>query len=130
MISTASSRILRSATPVVMLVGVLLSGTSALAQSESGNEPGRRCSNRTLSGNYGAQVIGTILGPDLIVRAVAMAHYDGNGNFTQVDFAVVNGAPQSTGWRPGRGPIPLTRIAPGQPCSAPHLVLLRSSSTS
>ena len=66
MISTASSRILRSATPVVMLVGVLLSGISALAQSESGNEPGRRCSNRTLFGNYGAQVIGTILGPDLI----------------------------------------------------------------
>ena len=32
-----------------------------------------------------------------------MAHYDGNGNFTQVDFAVVNGSPESTGWRPGFG---------------------------
>ena len=32
-----------------------------------------------------------------------MAHYDGNGNFTQVDFAVVQGVPESTGWRPGAG---------------------------
>ena len=32
-----------------------------------------------------------------------MAHYDGNGNFTQVDFAVVNGVAQSTEWRPGSG---------------------------
>jgi hypothetical protein len=101
MMNTAISRILLGATPMMMVCGLLLSGTSALAQPT--NEPGRRCSNRTLSGNYGAQVTGTILGPDLIVRAVAMAHYDGNGNFTQVDFAVVNGVPQSTDWRPGVG---------------------------
>ena len=94
------SRTLRGVTPLLIVCGVMLSGTSALAQSE---QPGRRCSNRTLSGDYGAQVIGTILGPDLRVRAVAMAHYDGNGNFTQVDFAVVNGVAQSTEWRPGSG---------------------------
>ena len=98
--NTAISRILLGATPMLMVSGVLLSGTSALAQSD---QPGRRCSNRTLSGNYGAQVTGTILGPDLTVRAVALAHYDGDGNFTQVDFAVVNGIPQSTDWRPGFG---------------------------
>ncbi len=94
------SRILRGVTPLLIVCGVMLSGTSALAQSDP---PGRRCSNRTLSGDYGAQIIGTILGPDLTVRAVAMAHYDGNGNFTQVDFAVVQGVPESTGWRPGAG---------------------------
>ena len=94
------SRILLGVTPMLMVCGVLLSGTSALAQSD---QPGRRCSNRTLSGDYGAQIIGTIVGPDLTVRAVAMAHYDGNGNFTQVDFAVVQGVPQSTEWRPGAG---------------------------
>lgn len=94
------SRIVRGVTPLLIVCGVMLSGTSALAQSE---QPGRRCSNRTLSGDYGAQIIGTILGPDLTVRAVAMAHYDGNGNFTQVDFAVVQGVPESTGWRPGAG---------------------------
>ena len=86
------SRILRSVTPLLIVCGVMLSGTSALAQSDP---PGRR-SNRTLSDDYGAQIIGTILGPDLTVRA-------GNGNFTQVDFAVVQGVPESTGWRPGAG---------------------------
>ena len=94
------SRILRGLTPLLIVCSVMLSGTSARAQSE---QPGRRCSNRTLSGDYGAQIIGTILGPDLAVRAVAMSHYDGNGNFTQVDFAVVQGVPQSTEWRPGVG---------------------------
>jgi hypothetical protein len=34
---------------------------------------------------------------------VALAHNDGDGNFTQVDFVVVNGVPQSTDWRPGFG---------------------------
>jgi hypothetical protein len=94
------ARILLGVTPMLTVCGVLLWGSSALAQSD---QPGRRCSNRTLPGDYGAQIIGTILGPDLAVRAVAMSHYDGNGNFTQVDFAVVQGVPQSTGWRPGAG---------------------------
>jgi len=101
MMNTTISRILLGTTAVVC--GVLLSGTAALAQSESANEPGRRCSNRTLSGNYGGQVVGTILGPNLEVRVVVRTHYDGNGNFTQLDFAVVNGVPESTGWRPGVG---------------------------
>jgi hypothetical protein len=103
MVNTATWRISLGATPVMMVCGLLLSGTSAQAQSAAANEPGRRCSNRTLSGNYGAQVTGTILGADLPVRAVALSHYDGDGNFTQVDFAVVNGVPQSTDWRPGFG---------------------------
>jgi hypothetical protein len=103
MVNTATWRMSLGATPVMMVCGLLLSGTSAQAQSAAANEPGRRCSNRTLSGNYGAQVTGTILGADLPVRAVALSHYDGDGNFTQVDFAVVNGVPQSTDWRPGFG---------------------------
>jgi hypothetical protein len=126
------SRVLLGVTPMLMVCGVLLSGTSALAQSD---QPGRRCSNRMLSGDYGAQVIGTILGPDLPVRAVAMAHYDGNGNFTQVDFAVVQDVPQSTGWRPGAGTYTVnpdctgTAVlypAPGADPIAQHFVIVNN----
>jgi hypothetical protein len=102
MMTTAISKILLGATPMMMVCGVMLSATSAMAQSATA-DPGRRCSNRTLSGNFGTQVIGTILGPELPVRVVALAHYDGEGHFTQIDFAVLNGIPESTGWRPGAG---------------------------
>jgi hypothetical protein len=92
----------------VMLGFVLLAfGTSAAAQSNrtpaansEGNGP--RCSNRTLSGDYGFALDGTFL-PNTPFRGVVMQHYDGNGNITQVDHLVVYGTPPPQEWTPGTG---------------------------
>jgi len=83
-----------------------------MAQFDTPKSGDRRCSNRTLLGDYASQIEGTILGPNLPLRGLAMAHFDGKGNITQVDHIVVNGIPpRSSGARtPGR--IPSTRIAP------------------
>jgi hypothetical protein len=98
------SKRLLIATPTMIVCFLLASGTSAVAQSpksESGG--GGQCSNKTLKGDYGSQIEGTILGPNAPIRGVAMAHFDGNGNMTQVDHIVFNGFPPPQEWNPGYG---------------------------
>jgi len=94
-------RISMIATPMMIVYGLLASGASARAESEGGS-----CSNRTLHGDYGSAVEGLILpapGVALPIRGVVMTHYDGEGNFTQVDHIVFNGFPPPTAWNPGTG---------------------------
>ena len=93
----------RFVTLLIVMVGLLGSGTEALADSNGG-----RCSNRTLSGDYGGSVEGVLIvrGPDqLPFRAVVMNHFDGRGNFTAVEHVVVNGVPvnPTTPWTPASG---------------------------
>jgi hypothetical protein len=59
------------------------------------------CSNRTLQGDYAFSIAGDAT--PIPTRGVAMAHFDGEGNFTQVDHVVVNGVPPAVDWRPGAG---------------------------
>lgn len=77
---------------------VLAVSFGATAQASDRREA-KGCSNRTLSGDYGIQIEGTILGPNLPLRTVAMAHYDGDGNVTSVDHVVVNGQLPPEEWR-------------------------------
>ena len=89
------------ATPVMIVCGLLASGATARAESQDGS-----CSNRTLRGDYGSAVEGVVLpGPGVAIpiRGVVMTHYDGQGNFTQVDHIVVNGVPPAIEWTPGSG---------------------------
>lgn len=55
------------------------------------------CSNALLRGDYGVTVDGKIIPPGAAAfvtqQGVALRHYDGVGNFTQVDFIMTNGAP-------------------------------------
>jgi len=97
------SRILMVVTPAMIVCAVLGLGASAVAQSRSRGSGGARCSNRTLSGDYGAQIEGTILGPNLPLRTISMGHYDGSGNMTSVDHVVLNGMPPQEEWRQGSG---------------------------
>jgi hypothetical protein len=49
------------------------------------------CSNATLRGDYGFTIAGSILNPDGTIttrNGVAMTHFDGNGNLTQVDYTM------------------------------------------
>jgi hypothetical protein len=85
------------ATPLMIVCGLLASGSPASADSSDGP-----CSNRTLSGDYGFSVEGLILpapGVTLPVRGVHMTHFDGKGNLTQLDSLLVNGGPISD-WTP------------------------------
>jgi hypothetical protein len=95
---------------LLMVVGALTYGTLVAAQPEAGlGESGvasSRCSNRTLRGQYGFSIEGTILAgtPNAFaVRGVAMTQFDGDGNLTQVDFTTRNGAPFNADWRPAAG---------------------------
>jgi hypothetical protein len=94
------------AIPLMIACGLLVSIASARADSN--------CSNQTLHGDYGSTIEGEILGFGP-VRGVAMAHFDGKGNMTQVDHVVVNGILPALQWTPGFGtytvnPIALERV--------------------
>jgi len=88
---------------IAMIVCFVLAGASAMAQSATAHSGDRRCSNRTLFSDYGSQIEGTVLGPNLPFRGLAMAHFDGKGNITQVDHIVFNGIPPAEEWTPGTG---------------------------
>jgi hypothetical protein len=96
------------AIPVVMALGL----TMALALSvprgvtaNGGDEHRRGCSNATLRGDYGFTVEGQILAGPFpgLLRVVGLAHYDGDGEMSQVDFGTINGVPTGSDWRPGTG---------------------------
>jgi hypothetical protein len=97
------SRNLRLATHTMVVCGLLAFSASAVAQSKSETPDGGRCSNRTLNGDYGFTLEGTILGPNIPLRGLVMQHYDGNGNITQVDHVVDGGVPPTQEWAPGTG---------------------------
>ena len=97
------SRNLRLATHTMIVCGLLAFSVSAVAQSKSETPNGGRCSNRTLNGDYGFTLEGTILGPNIPLRGLVMQHYDGNGNITQVDHVVDGGVPPTQEWAPGTG---------------------------
>jgi hypothetical protein len=83
----------------------VLAGASAMAQSDMARSGNRRCSNRSLLGDYGFVVEGLLLpapGVALPGRGVTMTHFDGEGNLTQVDSLIINGSPVSD-WSPVTG---------------------------
>jgi hypothetical protein len=97
------SRILKNAIPTIVFCVSLASSGSAVAQSTTSDWHDGRCSNRTLSGDYGFTLEGILLGPNFPIRGVVMQHYDGKGNITQVDHVVVSGNPPAQEWQPGTG---------------------------
>jgi hypothetical protein len=101
--NNSTSRILTTLTLALILSSLLAFGPSALAQSAKAQSLDGRCSNRTLSGDYGFALEGTIVGPGLSLRGVVLQHYDGKGNLTQVDHIVTGGFPPPFEWTPGSG---------------------------
>ncbi len=107
---TRTSRILVVATGLFMVCGAVAFGPLVGAQSDDkfGNSSPSSftCSNRTLRGDYGFSIDGTILAgtPNaFLLRGVAMTRFDGHGNLSQVDFTTRNGAPLAPDWRPAVG---------------------------
>ena len=93
----------RTRTGVLLFVVILAIGTTALAQTATGEQGGYRCSNRTLNGSYGFLLDGTDLTTGFPFRGVVMQKYDGRGGITQVDHVIFNGTPPPVEWAPGTG---------------------------
>jgi hypothetical protein len=102
-VSMKMSRNLKFAGQNLVLVVLLAFSTSTVAQQKSEFSTGTHCSNRTLSGDYGCSVQGFLLDvpglpPQATFVAVTTSHFDGNGNVTGLEHAVVNGVPFSPGF--------------------------------
>jgi hypothetical protein len=97
-------RISTVATPMIVVCGLLAAGTSTWAEEAHDIE----CTNRTLQGDYGFSIEGVGGLPPAFslnaVRGVAMGHFDGKGNYSQVDHVVAGGVPPPLDWTPGSGP--------------------------
>jgi hypothetical protein len=110
-----------SAVPMLTL-GIMLAAGSVVGaqsinssrdQSDSSRQE-RACSDRTLFGDYGAKLEGTVLGPNLPipVRTLVLFRLDGHGGLISVGHAVVNGVPPAEEWGEIRECTPSIRIAP------------------
>jgi len=100
-----SLKISMLATPLMILCGLLVTGASARADADDQH---CSCSNRTLSGDYGATTQGVLLPspglpPALPFTSVGMTRFDGKGNFTGVEHTVVNGVQQGADWTANSG---------------------------
>jgi len=133
--STRNNRLLTA--QLLTLCLTLASFSLAVAQSNYSPQAGAHkvCSNRTIAGNYGVQIEGTILGPNLTLRTLVMETFDGAGNFTSVDHVVVGGQPPepSEEWRQGTGTYNVNPdctgsasvdVGPGNPPLNYHFVIV------
>ena len=134
---TRTSKILAMATGLLVVCGAVGFGPLVEAESSKFGEspvPGFTCSNRTLMGDYGFSIDGTILAgtPNaFLLRGVAMTSFDGDGNLRQVDFTTRNGVPFAPDWRPAVGTYEinadctgLAQIIPGDGSPALNLRLV------
>jgi hypothetical protein len=77
---------------------LLVFGSYTMAQTAIGAVPAANCSNRTLFGDYGTEIEGTLLGPGWQLRTLAMVHFNGEGTMTYVHYRVINGTPVTPDW--------------------------------
>jgi hypothetical protein len=95
---------LLAATAVGLALAQAVSGTPTVSADDDGP---KACSNRTLRGDYGSAIDGAIVlpspAPSILLRGLVMQHFDGRGNFSQVDFITLNGVPETSDWRPATG---------------------------
>ena len=104
-------------------------GEAEVTDADSFSTSHAVCSDHTLRGDYAFVIDGTILtAPSpLLLRGVAMTHFDGNGNLSQVDFVTLNGVASGPDWRPATGTYEINPDCTGKaqiiPVGAPPLNL-------
>ena len=128
---------MKSVLRISMMIACGLLAATSSARADDGTE--LKCTNRTLLGDYGFAIEGVGGLPPAFpinaIRGVAMGHFDGKGNYTQVDHVVAGGVPPPVEWTPGSGPYTvnanctgtLTINIPGSPFSPVriHFVVVR-----
>ncbi len=122
-------------------VGIILaSGAFALGQpnhsgfDDHSEEQYRRCSNRTLTGDYGIQIEGARIDANgAILRTLVLAHFHGDGTLAEIDHVVLDGQPPAEEWRPSTGTYSVNpdctgsasiEVAPGFPPLGYHLIVV------
>lgn len=104
-------------------------GEAEVADADAFSVSGPECSDHTLRGDYAFAIDGTILSAPspLLLRGVAMTHFDGHGNLSQVDFVTLNGVAGGPDWRPATGTYEINPDCTGKaqiiPAGAPPLNL-------
>jgi hypothetical protein len=101
--SILKSSTIRIFSVTLALSAVALSQGASPQTSRDEREPKRACSNRSLVGDYGMQIEGRLLGPNLPLRTLVLIHFDGSGNLTSLSHVILNGKPPDEEWRPGTG---------------------------
>ena len=102
------SKILKTTIPITITCALLASIGFAMAQSGASESQERRCSNRTLFGDYGSAGEGVLLNipglpPEAQFRGLTVTHFDGKGSLSWVEHTVINGTPLESGWTPASG---------------------------
>ena len=89
-------------------------GRAAPTASETPLRPG--CTNRSLEGSFATVVEGYFLAgaAQVPLRSVALTHFDGRGNTSQVDHAVVDGMTPPADWTPATGTYQVNPDCTGQ----------------
>ena len=125
--------VLRAAIPAAVVCGLMAAGSHAPAQSLGPETPSLSCSNQTLIGDFGAQIEGTLLGPNFTVRGLLLMHFDGKGNLSAKSHVVVEGTPEDSGWLRNTGTYSVNRdctgsavISTAQPPIPFHFVIVKS----
>ena len=104
-------------------------GEAEVTDADAFHGSDAECSDRTLRGDYAFAIDGTIsTAPSpLLLRGVAMTHFDGHGNLSQVDFVTLNGVAGGPDWRPATGTYEINPDCTGKaqiiPAGAPPLNL-------
>ena len=103
----------RHTSALVLSVGIVSIGLAAATpstQSRFGEAQTEaryreRCTNRSLQGDFATMVEGYFLAgaAQVPLRSVALTHFDGRGNVSQVDHAVVDGMTPPVDWTPATG---------------------------
>jgi hypothetical protein len=101
---------------IVCAFAVISTSVWAANDDRGDRDRDKQCSDRILHGDYGLTIEGLLAvpGPGLQLRGVVLQSYDGNGHITQVDHVVIDGTPQSKGWRPGSGTYSVNADCTGQ----------------
>ena len=90
-----------------MLTVAIALATGSIVGAQSLNfsrhETERACSNRTLFGDYGVKIEGTLLGPNWPLRTLALFHFDGRGGISTRSHVVLNGMPPAEEWATAAG---------------------------
>ena len=91
-------------------------GSPGAALQLSETPPRPACTNRSLQGSFATVVEGYFLaGPAQVpLRSVALTHFDGRGNVSQVDHAVVDGMTPPADWTPATGTYAVNPDCTGQ----------------
>ena len=103
--STRNNRLLIARFLTLCLTLAPVSLAVAQSNDSAQNRWHKVCSNRTIAGDYGVQIEGTILDLNLTLRTLLMVHFDEAGTFTSVDHVVHGGEPPAPAdeWRPSTG---------------------------